>query len=100
MNKFSTNQDESLIELYNAISHLETIKEADEFFEDLLTKNEIQSIAQRFHVALLLSDGIKYNEIEKKTGASTATISRVKKCLIYGNGYKKIIDKMKKESKV
>ncbi|MCK5128829.1 MAG: TrpR-like protein YerC/YecD [Clostridiales bacterium] len=100
MNKFSDTQDESVIELYNAISHLESSEEVDVFLEDLLTINEIQSIAQRFHVALLLSDGIKYTEIEKRTGASTATISRVKKCLIYGSGYKKIIDKTRKESKV
>lgn len=98
MGKFLPHEDESVKELYNAICKLETSGEAYRFFDDLLTINEIHSMAQRFHVALMLDAGEKYNEIVKKTGASTATISRVNKCLIYGSGgYQEIIDRIKKE---
>lgn len=96
MTKFLPSQDESVKELYNAVIHLQNTDEAYRFFEDLLTINEIHSMAQRFHVALMLSDGEKYNDIVKMTGASTATISRVNKCLIYGTGgYQQVIDKIK-----
>jgi TrpR-related protein YerC/YecD len=98
MSKFLPNEDESVKELYNAICKLESTDGAYRFFEDLLTINEIHSMAQRFHVALMLDAGEKYNDIVKKTGASTATISRVNKCLIYGSGgYQEIIDKIKKD---
>jgi len=98
MSKFLPNEDESVKELYNAICKLETGEEAYRFFEDLLTINEIHSMAQRFHVALMLDAGEKYNEIVKITGASTATVSRVNKCLIYGSGgYQEIIDRIKKD---
>lgn len=98
MTKFLPNQDESVKELYNAITQLDSPDEAYRFFEDLLTIKEISSMAQRFHVALLLSQGEKYQEIVDKTGASTATISRVNKCLIYGSGgYQQVIDKMEKD---
>ena len=98
MGKFLPHEDKSVKELYNAICKLQTSEEAYRFFEDLLTINEIHSMAQRFHVALMLDVGEKYNDIVKKTGASTATISRVNKCLIYGSGgYREIIDRIKKD---
>ena len=57
-------------------------------------------MAQRFDVALKLSDGFNYNQVSKETGASSATISRVNKCLMYGNnGYKTVIDRIKNEEK-
>lgn len=81
--------------LFQAILSLRSIDECYEFFEDACTVREIDEIAQRFEVAELLWEGRSYNEINQRTGASTATICRVKKCLIYGNsGYKLTLDRM------
>lgn len=84
-------------QLFNAMLHLENIDECYEFFEDLCTINEIRDMSQRLEVARMLRDGEKYDKIEEVTGASTATISRVKRCLKFGaDGYKKVLDKMEK----
>lgn len=72
--------------LYEAILKLKTIEDCDKFFEDLCTINEINAMAQRLDVAVLLKKGETFNNIVEKTGASTATISRVNKCLKYGSG--------------
>lgn len=81
--------------LFQAILSLKTLEECYEFFEDACTIKEIQEITQRFEVAELLWQGKSYNEINQITGASTATICRVKKCLVYGNsGYKLTLDRM------
>lgn len=72
--------------LYQAVLNLKNIEECHMFFMDVCTINEIQSISQRLHVAQLLDEGKTYVHIEKLTGASTATISRVKRCLLYGSG--------------
>ena len=72
--------------LYEAILKLKTIEDCDKFFEDLCTINEINAMAQRSDVAVLLKQGETFNAIVEKTGASTATISRVNKCLKYGSG--------------
>lgn len=80
-----------------------TLKSRDEcyaFLDDLCTIKEIQDIAQRFSVATLLSEKDSYNAISQKTGASTATISRVSKCYEYGaGGYKNVIEKMNGDRK-
>ena len=74
--------------LFHAILSLETMEECYTFFEDVCTINEIQSLSQRFEVARMLKDKNTYTEISEKTGASTATISRVNRSLNYGNeGY-------------
>ncbi|QQK79324.1 hypothetical protein HUG20_05070 [Salicibibacter cibi] len=72
-------------QLFNAILSLKDIEECYQFFDDLCTINEVQSLAQRLEVARMLQDGKTYHKIEVETGASTATISRVKRCLNYGN---------------
>ena len=72
--------------LYEAILKLKTIEDCDTFLEDLCTINEINAMAQRLDVAVLLKQGETFNAIVEKTGASTATISRVNKCLKYGSG--------------
>ncbi|MBE7058883.1 MAG: hypothetical protein E7387_07275 [Ruminococcaceae bacterium] len=72
--------------LYEAILKLKSIEDCDKFFEDLCTINEINAMAQRLDVAVLLKQGETFNAIVEKTGASTATISRVNKCLKYGSG--------------
>lgn len=84
-----------LDQLFESILSLKTLEECYRFFDDLCTINEIQSLAQRLEVARLLQLGSKYHEIEKATGASTATISRVKRCLNYGNdGYKMVLERI------
>lgn len=72
-------------QLFNAIMKLEDLDECYNFFEDICTVNEIQSLSQRFEVARMLRDNKTYVEIASKTGASTATISRVNRSLNYGN---------------
>jgi TrpR-related protein YerC/YecD len=82
-------------DLFKAILLLETEDDCYRFFEDICTIKELQAISQRFQVAKLLFQKKTYSEIEEITGASTATISRVNRCLIYGaDGYQLIIKKM------
>ena len=72
--------------MYQAILSLETIEECIQFFEDVCTMPELQALEQRFQVAWLLDHGMIYNDILQETGASSATISRVKRSLQYGHG--------------
>lgn len=82
-------------QLFDAILHLETREECYEFFEDLCTINELRDMSQRLEVARMLRDGEKYDQIEAATGASTATISRVKRCLKFGaDGYVNVLCRM------
>ncbi len=75
-------------ELFKAILSLENAEECYRFFEDIMTVNELKAISQRWHVAVLLSQGKTYAEIEAITKASTSTISRINKSLSYGaEGY-------------
>ncbi|MCI9518064.1 MAG: hypothetical protein HFK08_02255 [Clostridia bacterium] len=91
-------QSEDIDTLYEAVSCIETKEEFYNFFEDLCTITELQSLAHRFTVAKMLSDGYTYQDISDKTGASTATISRINKCLGYGaDGYSVILSRMKKK---
>lgn len=80
------NRSESVAKLSEAILSLENQEECLKFFEDLCTIKELKSIAQRFEVARLLTNGKKFNEIVKQTGASTATIARVNRSLMFGSG--------------
>ncbi|PTL39216.1 MAG: hypothetical protein EA344_00765 [Alkalicoccus sp.] len=84
-----------LDQLFEAILSLKDKEECYQFFDDLATMNEIQSLAQRLEVARMLMEGDTYQRIEQQTGASTATISRVKRCINYGNdGYKFTLDRV------
>ena len=86
--------------LFEAILLLETKEECIKFFEDVCTIKELQDMSQRLDVALQLKKGKSYQEISKNTGASTTTISRVNRCLVYGNGgYREILDKLSEETK-
>ncbi|MBQ4100940.1 MAG: TrpR-like protein, YerC/YecD [Oscillospiraceae bacterium] len=81
--------------LFNAILELQTVEECYNFFEDLCTVSELKSIAQRLQVARMLSQHCVYSDIVNKTGASTATISRVNRSLNYGcDGYKIVFDRL------
>ena len=87
-------------ELYRAMMKLQTPEECYRFFEDLCTVSELKAMEQRYEVAKLLDKGMVYNEILEKTGASSATISRVNRCLNYGaDGYRVILDRMGEETK-
>lgn len=84
--------------LFDAILCLETRDECYSFFEDLCTVNELLSLSQRFEVAAMLKERKTYLEIAEKTGASTATISRVNRSLNYGNdGYEMVFGRMKEQ---
>ena len=81
-------------QLFNAILTLQSVEECYAFFEDACTIKEIQDIAQRLDVASHLRTGKNYHEVNQITGASTATICRVKKCLTYGDGYRLVLDRL------
>ena len=80
---------------FKAILELKDIEECYKFFEDVATINEVKALAQRLHVANLLRDKKTYSEIAEITGASTATISRVNRCLNYGSdGYNLVLERL------
>lgn len=91
-------ETEAVDHLFDAILHIQTKEECYNFFEDLCTVNELLSLSQRFEVAAMLREKKTYLEIAGKTGASTATISRVNRSLIYGtDGYELIFNRMEDE---
>ena len=80
---------------YDAILSLKTREECDRFFDDICTIAEVKSMAQRLQIAVLLNNGKTYSEITELTKVSTATISRVNKCLEYGaDGYKTVLSRI------
>ncbi len=82
--------------LYEAILSLKDMEECKKFFQDLCTVSELRAMEQRFEVALLLSEGMIYNDILERTGASSATISRVNRSLHYGaDGYQDVLPRVK-----
>jgi TrpR-related protein YerC/YecD len=82
-------------ELARAVAGLRDEDEALRFLRDLCTVNELRELGQRWHVARLLADGISYHEIRERTGASSATISRVNQWLRYGrDGYRDVLARM------
>jgi len=88
-------QDENIDFLYKAILSLETVEECYDFFEDLCTISEIKALSQRLLVAKLLRENKLYVDIIAQTGASTATISRINRCLHYGSdGYTMVLDRL------
>ena len=85
-------------QLFRAVLTLKSLEECYEFFEDICTVNELKALSQRLQVARMLEDGESYDTIVETTGASTATISRVKRCLVYGaDGYKTVLARMKEQ---
>lgn len=90
--------DESIQFLYDAVLELKDKEEAAKFFEDLCTINELKSLSQRLVVAKMLTQHCVYSDIVAKTGASTATISRVNRSLSYGaGGYDDIFERLEKK---
>ncbi len=83
---------------FNAVLTLKTVDECYAFFEDVCTINELLSISQRLEVAHMLTQNKTYLDIAEKTGASTSTISRVNRSLVYGNdGYNTVFSRMKEK---
>lgn len=84
--------------LYYAMLELQDVDECRKFLQDLCTVSELKAMEQRMEVAMLLDQGLIYSEILEKTGASSATISRVNRCLLYGaDGYRTIIPRLKEK---
>ena len=86
--------------MYKAILTLRDVDECMKFFDDLCTVSELMAMEQRYQVAVCLDKGMIYNDILAETGASSATISRVNRCLIYGaGGYRAVLERMEKGEK-
>ena len=83
---YKRNKDNRCEELYEALLTLETVEECKKFLEDLCTVNELRAMEQRYQVAAYLHGGMIYSDILERTGASSATISRVNRSLQYGEG--------------
>lgn len=81
--------------LYKAILSLKTTEECEKFFKDICTIKELEALSLRFLVAQQLDKGKNYNDVSRDTGASSATISRVNKCLNYSDGYRIVLDRLK-----
>ena len=95
MEKLHTPEVEAL---FDAILSLRDKEECYKFFEDICTVKEIQDISQRLKAATMLSNGENYTVVSRETGMSTATISRVNKCLGYGDGgYKLVLERLDKK---
>lgn len=89
---------EATRDFFKAILLLENEEECSDFFEDICTVKELQDISQRLEVARMLKNGKSYQTVSGETGASTATISRVNRCLTYGSGgYRCLLEKLDKQ---
>jgi len=90
-------KNENVDYLFKAIMSLETVEEFYKFFDDICTVAEVSEMSKRLQAARMLKNGIVYSEISEKTGLSTATISRVNRCLKYGSdGYTLVLGRLEK----
>ncbi len=93
-------KSDSIDRLFEAVMGLDSLEECYKFFEDLCTVKELRDMSQRLEAAILLYEGKNYLDIAEKVGISTATISRVSRCVNYGTGgYKAAIERLKKDEK-
>ena len=93
-------ESESLNQLFDAILALKNREECSKFFEDICTIKEVLDMAQRLDVAVLLDQGVSYQAIAQQINVSTATISRVSRCLNYGSGgYKLALERLGEATK-
>ena len=83
-------REEKIQDLYQVILHLETAEDCQALFEDLCTNKEIEKMAERLYAARLLLQGMTYQQVIAETDISSATLSRVSRCVQYGNGYRKL----------
>ncbi len=93
-------ESEAVRRLYRAVALLQTEEECAAFFQDVCTVTELQDMAQRLEAAILLDQGENYQAVTKKAGLSSATISRVSRCLNYGaGGYRAVIRRLEEAEK-
>jgi TrpR-related protein YerC/YecD len=89
-------RNEQIDEFFKSVILLESIDECYKYFEDICTVKEVQTISQRLAVAKALAQGDNYQQASEKTGASSATVGRVKRCLDYGaGGYEMMLNRLK-----
>ena len=84
---------EKIMDLYRVVLSLESVEECADFFEDLCTNKEVEKMAERVYAAKLLMDGNTYNQVMAQADISSATLSRVSRCVQYGKGYSKMLKK-------
>ena len=84
-------QEEKLQALYRQIASLENAQDCQAFFEDLCTRKELEKMAERLYAAKLLMQGMTYEQVMAGTDISSATLSRVSRCVQYGSGYSRLI---------
>ena len=84
-------KNEKITELYRIITKLNTVEDCEGFFADLCTNKEVEKMAERLYAAKLLLEGKTYNQVIAETDISSATLSRVSRCVQYGNGYSQIL---------
>lgn len=84
-------QEEKLQALYRQIASLENAQDCQAFFEDLCTRKELEKMAERLYAAKLLMQGMTYQQVIAGTDISSATLSRVSRCVQYGSGYSRLI---------
>ena len=93
----SDKEKKNISQFYEAVLSLTNEEECRRFFDDVATIKELIDLSARLEVARMLNDGEVFSEISRETGASSATISRVNKCLTYGEGgYKTVLERIKK----
>ena len=86
-------RNEKILELYRLIASLETPEECQMLFDDLCTHKEVENMAERLFAAQLLMEGNTYNQVMEQANISSATLSRVSRCVQYGSGYSKLLKK-------
>ena len=84
-------KQEKISALYHVIASLENEEQVSDLFEDLCTQKEIEKMAERIHAAKLLLEGNTYNQVIAQSDISSATLSRVSRCVQYGKGYSKLL---------
>ena len=85
--------NEKIIKLYTLLAQLEDAAQVEALFEDLCTKKEVENMAERLFAAQLLMEGNTYNQVMEQANISSATLSRVSRCVQYGSGYSQLLKK-------
>jgi len=89
-------KEEKIQDLFRVITSLHTVEQCQALFEDLCTRKEVENMAERIRAARLLMEGKTYNQVIAETEISSATLSRVSRCVQYGNGYSQLLKEEKK----
>ncbi len=87
-------KEEKIRELYKLIVSLQSVEDCEALFDDLCTRREVENMAERIHAAKLLMEGNTYSQVISQTDISSATLSRVSRCVQYGHGYSRLLRKL------